>query len=644
MKFANPFCVPPLTNIAPHCISHDHNRRRSMAIITFVLLLQAGLVSFTFPITELVTDKALFYSDAAFHWYQMKLAGSLALSGNMVGYDPFFNAGYPGGVTYNWSAKLPAALAVLLGPWMDEIKVYKVFAFVSAVLAPVCVPLAARWFRFSIGTTIFASGIGVLLWWASYFHWYHTAGMVSFVLGSYLALPYCARLFSAMRGASGLASVIFLGLFGAFATFLHPLFPIPIVVLVLVFAVIGWREMAWQRTIQILVVVPVLSLLPNLYWLYPMYHYHQVFSPGIAEVTPYQAVVNIGIVWNELLGVFRDDYHGAKIYAGLALAATWGCFDRASDKRRLVWALAVSGIALIFFAAVGAIIPGLGRLQPNRFAPVGYLMLALPASIGVTAMIGYAKSNTVVWWRSAAILSLLFVGLIGLFSVYEVRRELSYGDTGHYGKRPPEVDGLGDYSRWLVAWLKENTTDAGRVLFETSKGRIYDGARMAGFYAYSVDREFIGGPYPFMHFAGFWDGWLFDRPIAQIGAPRFRQYATLYNIGWVVVHSEESKRYFDAIPWAIRAAQFRKLTCYRLTGPLSFFLEGRGNVKARGHNQLRLSDISGSAVVLKYHYVPGLSSDVLTRITPVYYLDDPNPFIKLSNPPKDLTLYMPPFP
>ncbi|MEL7449134.1 MAG: hypothetical protein AAFN78_07990, partial [Pseudomonadota bacterium] len=74
------------------------------------LLLQALLVSLTFPVTELFSDLPLFHIDNAAHWYRITTAANLAESGNVVGYDPFFNAGTATGIAANPAAKVPALL------------------------------------------------------------------------------------------------------------------------------------------------------------------------------------------------------------------------------------------------------------------------------------------------------------------------------------------------------------------------------------------------------------------------------------------------------------------------------------------------------------------------------------------------------
>jgi len=75
----------------------------------------------------------------------------------------------------------------------------------------------------------------------------------------------------------------------------------------------------------------------------------------------------------------------------------------------------------------------------------------------------------------------------------------------------------------------------------------------------------------------------------------------------------------------------------KVNQPLSWFLVGEGSVKA-SYNRLELSGLKGNEVVLKYHWVDGLTTVPLTRIEPVQVADDPIPFIKLVNPPAAVTL------
>ena len=218
-------------------------------LISGILLIQFVLASITLPWTELWSENPIFHNDGAYHWYQIRLAMNLAITNNIVGYDPFFAAGYVGGIPLNASAKLPAFLALMFAPWFSEIIVYKLFVFISAILSVACVPVASRLLQISPGATVIASVFGIFLWWASVFHWYYTAGMTSFVLAAYLTLPYLAMIYRYLgRGGWGLLCA--LGLVGALGLLLHPLFPIPVALGTLSYFLIENRNLEMEEGIS----------------------------------------------------------------------------------------------------------------------------------------------------------------------------------------------------------------------------------------------------------------------------------------------------------------------------------------------------------------------------------------------------------
>ena len=448
-------------------------------LVSGILLIQFVLVSITFPWAELWTVNPIFHNDGAYHWYQIRLAMNLAATNNIVGYDPFFAAGYVGGIPLNASAKLPAVLALMLAPWVSEIIVYKLFVFISAIVSVACVPAASQLLQLSLRATVIASSFGIFLWWASAFHWYYTAGLTSFVLAAYLALPYLAMVYRYLRWGEW-PLLLALGFLGALGLLLHPLFPIPVALGTLSYFLIENRKLKWKKVFLLGTVVPILSLLPNLFWIAEMFGH-----PRIAG--PYQQIIDINIIWQEMLGQWKGNAQGSKIYAILVLSSLWACVKAEKSDRALSRTLMLTWLSLIVVAAVGAAIPGVGEMQPNRFAPVGYLMLVIPAAIGTFTMFSAATKRSGKSTRLGASASLAAVFLVCGYYLNEVRREVSYEDLGHYGALPPQVAPIGDYSRWIIGWLERETSAEGRVLFETSKGRIYDGARMAGYYAYTSD-------------------------------------------------------------------------------------------------------------------------------------------------------------
>lgn len=238
----------------------------------------AILLSLAFPLTEVFSDVPLLHIDSSFHLYQVSVAQELRSSHHLVGYDPWFAAGYIGGVNYNASAKFPALLAALFSPTLTPVVAYKIYVFFSALLAPAFVLLAMRMLKVGAVATVVATWFGFLLWWISAFHWYHTAGMVAYVAASYAALPYIALAWRSITEPLTLFSIGTLAVFGSIGVMYHPLFPIPVIFTVPLLALAAWKQVRLQQLLIVLLVVPALCVLPNLAWILPSIKY-----PGWAD-------------------------------------------------------------------------------------------------------------------------------------------------------------------------------------------------------------------------------------------------------------------------------------------------------------------------------------------------------------------------
>ena len=614
-------------------------RLRSWGLLIGLLICATHvfLLCLTFPLAQVFSDVPLLYIDSPFHLYQVSVAKELWSGHHLVGYDPWFAAGQIGGVNYNASAKFPALLAALFPTVLSPVVAYKFYVFISALLAPAFVLLAMRLLRADAVATVVATLLGLLLWWISAFHWYHTAGMVSFVAASYAALPYIALTWRSITEPLKLSTVAALAIFGAIGVMYHPLFPIPVIFTVpfLVFA--GWNQVRLQQLLIVLAVVPVLCLLPNLVWVLPSLKY-PVWADG--SLSPYQKAVDIGIAWSEALGRIEGVARGARLNPILWFCAAWSLSSTVNTRlRRISMGFVVSTLALVVFAAVGAWWPAVGTLQPNRLSHAAYLLLVVPAGIGVSTVIELFGRRGIVGIMAKASAVLLIAASIFFFS--ELKNEVSSADTPHYGRPSPEVRGPGEVTSWLTDWIRKNTTDEARVLFETSPGRIYDDAHVPGYLVLATHREFIGGPYVFMHHADFWDGKVFGRPISEFTADAFSDQLRRYNIGWVVAQSISSVAYLNQHHSLELVAQRGQFKIFKVNQAHSYFLEGSGKVIQRKLNRIDLGNVAGDAVTLSYHYVDGMVSDPPAVLQPVMLQGDPQPFIRVLSPPRKMSIALP---
>jgi len=605
-----------------------------VAALTFIV--QFALVAITFPLSELASDLPLFHIDGAYHWYNMKVAANLALTGHAIGYDPFFNAGFIDGIHYYVSGRLPALLAAVFAPGIDEIRLYKAYVFGSSVLAPLCVVGAAAALRLAPREASIASALGIALWWVSYLRWYFTAGMVGYVTTCYFAVLFIALIFRELELNRRSWVPVGLGLFGALGFFWHQHFPFLVAIAVLAYLAVRGRQLEYPRTIATLAIVAIVSLLPNLPWVYATLLYHDGYSENAT-----QNLVDANLIWRELLGMLRDNAHGSKAYPLLFLGALVACVRPGAPRRRSLWiAFLAAAVAMELLAYLGSAFPLVGMIQPNRFAPAGYLLLCIPAASGFDAI---WQAVTERGSRTRRVAGALGVATLCAAAVltWEIWREVTPGPQGRYGAPPPQVRALGDDSAWVLQWLERRTSPDARVLFENSKGRVHDAAHMAGYYAYRSQREFIGGPYLYMNFANAWDDAAFGKRLVDIPVPRMREYLSLYNVGAIIAHSEGAKAYFDKMPGVRLDETHGGLRAYTVDGQHSYFVNGAGRVAERGHNHVLLSDLAGPEVVLKYHYAPGMKSEPPARIDGVPMLDDPKPFVRIKDPPPRVRLYMP---
>ena len=606
-------------------------------VIVATLVVQSVLLSIAFPISELLTHVPLLYNDNAYHLYQMKLGHVFADTGALIGYDPTFAAGYPGGILYNWSAKLPWLLAAGSHGLVDDIVLYKVYVFLCGVLGPVCIPLAVRRLGASVSSMALGAALAIILWWASWFHWMFTEGMMSFVTGSYLSVPYLVEIIRYLEGEGSARRPVALGVGGAALFFFHPLFPLAIAVGTLLSILLRWTHVALNRVLLVTLVVPALSLLPNIPWLIATRQYAS--GEFWTAAGAYFNTVDANLLWKELIGVYRGNVHGSKAYPAilcLVLAAHLLVRERAARRQMQIFTLV--GFALIGFAALGAAVPMFRSLQPNRFTPVGYLFLVIPAVFGLSAMWNVSRLASRGVLRVGTRIGTAAVAAIGGYCAYEVFVEVSDLRDGRYAQRPPQVQSISERVNCTTEWLENDTSRRGRILFEVFPARGQ--ASEIAYYAYKTNREFIGSPMPEMFFASFVNGRLFGQPIESVDGARFMRYVDLYNIGWIVAHSKEAIRTLERFPAVVAVRKCENLSMYRVEHRLSYFLEGRGAVAAAGFNNLILDGLEGDTIVLKYNYLPGLKSTPPAKIEPASLSSGMPPLIRIVAPPRSLRLYL----
>jgi hypothetical protein len=611
-----------------------YSRQHLWIIAASVLLIQLALLGFSFPLSELLSGKFPWHIDGPYHLYQIELGRALLKQGVLTGIDPYFGAGHLGGVTYNASARLPVLVAGLLPNSVSSAVLYSVYVLLSALIAPLAVVGMARVLRWPLLHTALAAMAGLAYWWIGALRWYHTAGMVSFVCASYLGALYGAWTWSICSREPTTrmtASVVLAGILGGAGIWFHPLFGLLVAPWFLAFLVVNWKEVQWNVMWMRAVPIAIIALALNLPWILAM-----LGSPNLASQTPYQKSVGIGVALWPLVGKWGHGGMGSFLNPISVTICIVGVFvlHRAVRKRILPFL----GVAtfLLLFAAFGAASPKIGIVQPNRFLAPAFLFYGL----GAAYVLGDAILRLRLFGRrELQIAATAAALLVGLYTANEIRREVTPGPHGHYGVGRPELTSPPVQFVQLESWIRANTREDGRILFETSLGRIHGGGHIAGMLALATGREFVGAPYPYaLPESSFWDNTGFGEPIGKLTAEELLHRFDYYNVGWIIAHSPALIALAEKATYAQPVAQFGNVRIFKIQRPLSYFASGTGNIAARGFNKIEIDGAQGSELILRYRWVPGLVSTPAAKLEPVEAEAGMPALIRVISPPAHFTI------
>ena len=607
--------------------------RSAVVVAITILLIQIALLASSYPLFEAFSGNIPWHIDSPYHVYQVELGRSLIKQGALIGLDPFFGAGYLGGVSYNVSARFPVLVGGLLPATISTGVIYSVYLLGCALIAPLAIVAMGRLLRWPSLHTAFAAMIGLAFWWIGAMRWFHTAGMASFVCASYLSAAYGAWIWAICSRMKDRAvrSVVLGGIAGGLGIWFHPLFAILTAVWFLGLLIANRRDIDWRTVILRGLSIATIALAINLPWMLAM-----LGSPSMANESPYQKSVGVEIGLKPLLGIWSNGSMGSFLNPLAVLACIGGMlwFDRARLLR--IAPLFCVGAVMLMFAAFGAVNPRIAILQPNRFIAPAFLFFGLGAAA--------CLADLAIWLRfsNRATPRLLGFSAAMLFLVYagrEIYREAMPGAHGHYGVATAELTVTPPLVSKLESWISANTNVNGRVLFETSLGRLHGGGHTAGMIALSTGREFIGAPYPHsLPQISFWDNAGLGDPISKLSTARLLHFLNFYNVGWIIAHSPGLIALAERAEYAQPVAQFDVVRIYKIQRPLSFVASGTGYIRGRSFNKIEVAGAAGPELTLRYNWMPGLVTTPPAKIEAAQVEMGMPPLIRIVAPPASFTI------
>ena len=595
------------------------------------------------PVEGIVNNQPLIDQDWGLHFHHLNSLAAFWHQDKITwGYNPFFMAGYPSNTIQDLSIKFFEFVALLLSTVaLSPTQWFKISAFLAMASVPWVMYMAAGNFFFAEETRYFISALAALLgtvyWWNSLPREMFFYGMIGFPVASYLSIlgislfyrialspakldwRHCAwLLFAAATIPLHVQSVI---------TFLPPM----LALLLLEKRLITGRLIAWSAG------AAVVALFVNAPWLIPAFHHRaDDVSAAIVDQLPLFVGTSPFTFLLDYIGprgfwTFRTSSMEKGLRLMLLVLGTAGTWSLLRSRQRSIGVMLATA-ALVLFAVTyfGALSSTVRAWQPLRFKVPLDLILVIGASY--YASLSFARNRSF----SPFVGTLAVLGLVTF--LLNVAQTESTGRLQLRSIFRPELTAI-------VDWINRETPANARLLFEESgdeTGFVYDRTYLSSFLPYLTGRQLIGGPINLYndrhHFAEFHSGKMFQKEPISISDSELRNYLRLYNVGAVVAFDPRSIQRLQAIPGLVTVEQrIGPVHLMKVNQPLSWFLTGEGNVKT-GYNRLELSELKGDELILKYHWVDGLTAEPSVRMEPIHIADDPIPFIKIIHPPATLQL------
>jgi len=562
----------------------------------------------------LLTPDPIVSGDCAIHHYNVVAAQAIWRQDHRTtGYDPFFVAGYPAGIPFDVDAR-GAEWFCRVWAGIGLARAYKVFVFLTLLVAPLLVYLAARALGMS-DTESLATLVLVLAWWhfgrphLGHLRW---AGKFTFLLASGLCVLVIAVARRAMQASSAARFTAVAGLVAATWQINALAVPMLLPGLATLYGA-SFRRLR-RRDHAMIAAGASLVLAANADWILPLMRLREARLP-----TQYWLQFD---GWREVAAVFtRTTSMLLLAIVGLGMA---GFVRLARRDRRAAWTFGVTAAAWFGAAFFGARVPAIASIDPGRFLIPFGLLMTIPAGIALGRWLERSL-------RFGAVLcNALFVAGAAAIPLLAVAGNRILDRNVIEARVAPE------FVR-LARFIAENTSTEARILFETPGGRANPsplpyGTQIQALLPQFCQREFIGGPNPapYLSYAAIdlKNGELLGRPLSTWPDDDFARYLETYNVGWIVCWSDVARAYARSYAGATPIGSVEDFTLYQVHHPPSWFTAGNGRVKV-SYNRIEVAEAIGDEIVLKYHWVPGLRSTPALAIDRVPIAGDPVGFIRV---------------
>lgn len=612
--------------------------------LAFLFLLQIGFINCYLPLSEWFTPNPIYTDDYSFHYadalYKKIYLGKSTMA---CGYNPFIRAGSANNAILtvdNNGWGLFVFLTSFLPPGLS----FKLFFIIAVLSIPFLLFYSALNFKLSRSESIICSVIGMIFLHTSicvdFLYW----GTVSYIFSAYLCL-FIVSLFYRFVERGKIFHIVSVTILFAMGFWVHIYTAFHLMVPFAACYLFYFRQLSLKAHGLIIASMMAVALL-NVPWLYPFLSLQDTINtdqPHFIYVTsnvlePLKTYFFLDIKFNEYMNIpFLKSGLVDVMLMGLGIIGLvrW----KKEGETFKVFLFVASIIFFFLLAYYGSFLNFTANLLPLRFVIVMNIFLTVPASLGITELyrLFFTDKSFKIKYISLAVVFYLTGTLLSnpyyhLFLKKDFRLITSI---------PQPIEEL-------IQWSIDTTTPAGRILIESSDfdtNHQYYGTHLPYVMPLITNREYIGNyayyPVCLDNFTSFTSYRLFEKPIEYYTPANLKPYLDLYNIKWVIVWSEASKKLFQSSPsYFIFKKRIDKFFIFEINRVPSFFLKGKGAKKAE-LNKIELKNVKpeDGEIILSYHWMKYLKTDPPRKLERTFFLDDPVGFIKVIDPPSSLVIY-----
>ncbi len=481
-----------------------------------IVLVQLFLVLHFITLDALVSSEPIVTEDYPLHYYNLVLFRDAFSHGRLSVYNPQFILGYTQPLVLLERGVDLMLLGGLLF-WLSPLMVLKLYVVVLNAAVPFLMYWTSRNFGFRQRASIITAGLSVVAWqFTSLIHHMVYSGVFSFILGSYVALYAASCCYVYVTGGKRKHLWLFL-IAGLLALAMHILNVFTLFILVTFIAILtGKRKLLLVSAL--LIIFPLALLL--------------IYSGALQLV--FTALNPAMFHQSAGLSTLFKDLITRPVQTWIVFTGFLGLYLMKGEKRIFRLGL-FSALAFLLMGYFSSLVGILRHFQPQRMLVPAILILTLFSGEAIDALFSGVRRNRLSWLPIALLLLMMIVP--------------SYRFAGNvrdeWGKQLTTE--LPDTTQELISWIKEETTEEGRILVENSghlSGFVFGGHTMP-LVALETGREFSGYYYPYdfvkegIVTSSFSEGRIFNMACGELSGEEMKQLFLMFNLQWVVSWSEE---------------------------------------------------------------------------------------------------------